>query len=138
VATQDARFSFADVRQGLIPAMSAPFVVNAIGPRAAKALFVTGRVFDAEHARTIGLVQEVVKDAAALHAAMDRITDEVFAAAPGAVQQAKNLAWEAWGRPIDRDLIDDMAKRLAKRRVSDEAQEGAAAALAGRTPVWGR
>ena len=137
VATADARFAFGEVRQGLIPAMVAPFVVNAIGPRAAKALFITGRAFGAEHAQRIGLVQEIVADAAGLSDALTRITDEVMLGAPGAVQQAKALAWEAWGRPIDRDLIDDMARRLAKRRTSDEGREGVAAATQGRPPVWG-
>lgn len=138
IATADARFSFGDVRQGLVPAMVAPFVINAIGPRAAKALFVAGREFGAEEALRIGLIQEVVEDEAGLHAAMDRLTDEAFAAAPGAVREVKSLASDAWGGSVDRDLIDDMARRLAKRRVSDEGSEGAAALLEGRPPAWGR
>lgn len=136
VATRDARFAFGEVRQGLIPAMIAPYVVNAIGPRAARALFVTGRDFDADHALRIGLIQEVVEDAAGLADALTRIADEMAQAAPGAVAAAKALAWEAWGRPIDRDLLDDMARRLARRRVSEEGREGVAAAVEGRTPNW--
>ena len=41
VAVKDARFCFSEVRLGLIPATIAPYVVEAIGPRWAKALFTT-------------------------------------------------------------------------------------------------
>ena len=66
IATSDARFAFSEVKLGLIPATVSPYVVAAIGPRAARALFATGRIFDAGHAEKIGLVDEVVDDATAL------------------------------------------------------------------------
>jgi len=136
VATQDARFAFAEVKLGLIPAMIAPYVVNAIGPRAAKALFVTGRTFHAAEALRLGLVQEVVADAAALAEAKTRLTAEVMAAAPGAVVESKKLAWDVWGRPLDHALMEETAKRLAHRRVSDEGRDGVTAFLKRRKPGW--
>ena len=136
VAVKDAKFAFAEVKLGLIPAMIAPFVVNAIGPRAAKALFVTGRTFDAAHAERLGLIQEVVADAAALAAAKARLTAEVMLTAPGAVVESKTLAWDVWGRPIDHALMTETAKRLAHRRVSDEGKEGVDAFLKRRKPGW--
>jgi methylglutaconyl-CoA hydratase len=116
--------------------MVAPYVVNAIGPRAAKALFTTGRTFDAAHALAIGLVQEVVEGTEGLAAAQERIAGDILQSAPEAVRLAKALAWEVWGRPIDRDLTEDCARRLAKRRVSEEGREGVAAAVEGRLPIW--
>ena len=136
VAAQDARFAFAEVKLGLTPAVIAPYVVNAIGPRSAKALFVTGRTFDAAEAQRIGLIQEVVADAAALGQAQSRLTAEVMAAAPGAVVAAKKLTWDVWGRPLDHALMEETAKRLAHRRVSDEGKEGVAAFLKHRKPGW--
>ena len=136
VAVREAHFAFAEVKLGLIPAMIAPYVVNAIGPRAAKALFVTGRSFDAAHAERLGLIQEVVADAAALTAAKTRITREVMAAAPEAVVESRKLVWDVWGRPIDHALMEETAKRLARRRVSDEGKEGVAAFLKRRKPGW--
>ena len=136
VAAVGTRFAFSEVKLGLIPAMISPYVVNAIGPRAAKALFVTGRLFDAEEALRIGLAQELASDSGGLEAAKARITDEVMAAAPGAVTDAKHLVWEAWGRPIDHALMADTAKRLARRRGSDEGKEGVAAFLTHRKPSW--
>lgn len=136
IATAGARFAFGEVRLGLIPAMISPYVVGAIGPRHARALFATGRDFDAAHAEKIGLVHEVVADAAALQTAMDRYAELMMAAAPGAVREAKALAWDVWGRPLDRDLTDDNARRLARRRVGEEGQEGVRAVLGNRPPAW--
>ncbi len=136
VAVDGARFSFSEVKLGLIPAMIAPYVVEAIGPRTARGLFVTGRSFDAQEALKIGLVNEVVEGPEGLAAAEERIATEVMAAAPGAVVEAKSLAREVAGREIDHSLMLDTARRLARRRVSDEGREGVAAFLEGRKPDW--
>ncbi len=136
VATQDARFAFSEVKLGLIPAMIAPYIVNAIGPRAAKALFVTGRTFYAAEALTLGLVQEIASDVTDLQAIQERLTAEAMAAAPGAVVEAKRLAWDVWARPLDHRLMEETAHRLAHRRVSDEGKEGVTAFLKRRKPSW--
>jgi methylglutaconyl-CoA hydratase len=136
VATAEASFSFAEVKLGLIPAAVAPYVLQALGPRAARGLFATGRVFDAAFARDVGLVSEVVADAAALEAARERIAREILACAPGAVADAKRLADELYARPIDHDLLEDTARRTAAARASEEGQEGVAAFVERRAPRW--
>ena len=136
VAMEGALFAFSEVKLGLIPAMISPYVVEAVGPRTARALFVTARSFDAAYAEKIGLVSEVAPDQAGLAAAKDRITAEVMAAAPGAVADAKALAREVAGRPIDHGLMVETARRLARRRVSEEGREGVAAFIARRKPSW--
>ncbi len=60
VAMQGTKFSFSEVKLGLTPATISPFVISAIGPRWAKALFITGERFDAAYAERIGLVKYVV------------------------------------------------------------------------------
>jgi methylglutaconyl-CoA hydratase len=136
VAVSDARFAFSETRLGLIPAVIAPYVVNAIGPRQAKALFVTGRTFDAQHAKAIGLVQDVVTDSVALTEAKAHLVRDVMACAPGAVVEVKRLVWDVWGRPLDRHLMEDAAHRLARARVGEEGQEGVRAFLDRRKPAW--
>lgn len=136
VATRGAKFAFSEVRLGLVPAMIAPYVVAAIGPGAARALFVTGRAFDAEEALRLGLVHELVADAAALEAAKARIAGEVRLVAPGAVVEARELVEDVAYRRIDHKLMDDTAHRLARRRVSEEGREGVEAFLKRRKPSW--
>lgn len=136
VATAKAEFSFPEVRLGLTPAVVSPYVVNAVGPRLAKALFVTGRVFDAVYAEQIGLIHEVAATSAALDKVQARLVEEVMACAPGALAEAKRLVWEVWARPIDNRLMEETARRMARERVGDEGREGVAAMLANRKPSW--
>lgn len=136
VATADAKFSFSEVKLGLIPATISPYVVAAVGPRTARGLFATGQVFDADHALRIGLVSEIAADAEALTAAQARIAADIVACAPGAVADAKKLASDVYGQKIDRGLMEETAKRIASARVSEEGQEGVRAFLDRRKPVW--
>ena len=136
IATNDARFGFTEVKLGLIPAVISPYVVGAIGPRAARALFASGQLFDAARAMQLGLVSEIAQDAAGLEAAQARIAADILACAPGAVADAKTLVGDVAGRVIDRGLLDDTAHRIARARVGEEGQEGVRAFLEHRKPVW--
>ncbi len=136
VATASTRFCFPEVSGGAVAAIVAPFVVNAIGPRQAKALLATGRTFDAAHAEKIGLIHEMVDDTAGLNAAADRLTRQAMLNAPGAVAETKRMVWHVWTRAQDHGLMEDCAKRFAKSRFSDEGREGLNAARQGRSPSW--
>ena len=136
MATANATFSFSEVKLGLTPATISPYVIAALGPRTAKLLFATGRVFDADAAWSYGLVDEVFDDVAGLEVARDSLIEEMVACAPGAIGDAKALVNDFAGQKIDRGLIEETAKRIARRRVSEEGQEGVRAFLARRKPVW--
>jgi len=136
IATQDAKFSFSEARLGLIAATISPYVIEAIGPRAARMLFATARVFDAAYAEKIGLVTETVADVAALRAAAHAIARDIVACAPGAVEASKRLVDDVAGRAIDRDLMELTAHRIAAARVGEEGQEGVRAFLERRKPAW--
>ncbi|MGI8839669.1 MAG: enoyl-CoA hydratase-related protein [Caulobacteraceae bacterium] len=136
VATREARFAFSEVKLGLIAATVSPYVVAAIGARRARGLFTTGRTFDAAFAHDIGLIDEVVEDAAALTAAKQRIAGEIMACAPGAVAASKRLVADVAGREIDHALMEDTARRIARARAGDEGREGVRAFLERRAPGW--
>jgi len=136
MATADATFSFSEVKLGLTPATISPYVIAALGPRTAKLLFATGRVFDADAAWSYGLVDEVFDDVAGLEVARDALIEEMSACAPGAIGDAKALVNDFADQKIDRGLIEETAKRIARRRVSEEGQEGVRAFLERRKPAW--
>jgi methylglutaconyl-CoA hydratase len=136
IATRAARFAFSEVRLGLIPATVSPYVVAAVGPRRARGLFASGRMFGADQAREIGLIDEVVEDAVALDAARERIAADIIACAPGAVADAKRLVDVVAGREFDHGLMEDTARLIARARVGAEGREGVAAFLARREPGW--
>jgi methylglutaconyl-CoA hydratase len=136
IATADARFSFSEVKLGLVAATISPYVIEAVGPRTARALFATGRLFDAAYAQRVGLIDVVVADAAAMRTEAHRISAEMVACAPGAVEASKRLVADVAGRVIDRDLMELTAHRIAKVRVGDEGQEGVRAFLERRKAAW--
>lgn len=136
VAVESAKFAFSEVKLGLVAATISPHVVSAIGPRRAKSLFVTGRVFDAAFAEKIGLVDEVVGAAADLDDAMERLATEIMACGPSAVAEAKALVDDVAGMPIDQELLEETAKLIARVRAGEEGQEGVTAFLEKRRPGW--
>jgi enoyl-CoA hydratase/carnithine racemase len=122
IAVPGARFSFSEVRLGLVPATISPFVIQKVGPGHARALFATGKVFDAGHALCIGLVHELA-DPEILEARVVAVIRLVLSAGPNAVAAAKRLATEP-------SLSgSDAARLLSRIRATDEAKEGLAAFL---------
>jgi methylglutaconyl-CoA hydratase len=135
LATPRASFSLSEVKLGLIPGAISPYVVEAIGPRAARRYFLTAERFDAAEARRIGLVHEVVEEGT-LEAAAERLASTLLGNGPRALAAAKALVARVAGAPIDDALVADTAGRIAAARASDEGREGLAAFLEKRTPAW--
>jgi len=135
VGLERAKFGFSEVKLGIVPAVIAPHVVEKIGPGRARALFVTGRRFDARTAERVGLLERVVPDEAALDAAVEEVLAEVLTSSPGAVAAAKQLVRDVLTVP--RGEVDAHTARLiAERRASDDGREGIAAFLEKREPSW--
>ncbi len=136
IAMAGTKFSFSEVRLGLTPATISPFVIEAIGPRWARALFVTAESFDAAYAEKIGLIQYTAQTADEMAELEEHVAKLVFSAAPGAIADAKKLVRDYSHRPIDREIGHKTAKRIAARRASEEGKEGIAAFLEKRPPSW--
>lgn len=135
IASEEAVFGTTEVRLGLIPAVIGPYVIAAIGSRQARRLMLTGERITAREAVAIGLVHQVVAQDQ-LDAAVEMILGELLKGGPSAVAAAKRLVQELSGRPIDAELIDDTARRIAALRASPEAREGLSAFLEKRKPGW--
>ncbi len=136
VAVKGAKFAFSEVKLGLIPATIAPYVVEAVGARAARALFLTADLFDADAAKDFGLVGRVLDGADQIDGFIASLADSMKACAPGAVGEAKRLVNHVAGHRIDHSLMEETARRIARARVSAEGQEGVAAFLDKRAPRW--
>jgi methylglutaconyl-CoA hydratase len=62
IATVEAQFGYPEVRLGLTSGVLSPYVIEAVGARAARRLFATGARLDAAEALRLGLIAEVVAD----------------------------------------------------------------------------
>ena len=135
VAIEGTRFAFSEVKLGLIPATIAPYVVEAVGPRRAKQLFLTANIFDADYAAHAGIIDMVLPEGS-MDEFVSMLTDSLSQNAPGAMGEAKRLVRDVTGQKIDHGLMEETAKRIARARVSPEGQEGVRAFLDKRPARW--
>ncbi|MFO1075997.1 MAG: enoyl-CoA hydratase/isomerase family protein [Geminicoccaceae bacterium] len=136
IAAEGAQFATSEVRLGIVPAVIAPFVVRAIGPREARRWFLTAERFGAAEARRIGLVHEVVPT--------DRLEErgaamvaELLKGGPEAQAEAKRLVQLVRTMPQGGSILAEATvAMIADRRASDEGREGIGAFLEKRKPGW--
>lgn len=135
VAADTARFCLSETKLGLIPATIAPYVIAALGARAAQRYILTAEVFSAQAAAVTGFVHEVVH-ADALDATVEHFIESILATSPAALVEAKRLLREVGGRAVDDALVADTARRIADVRASAQGREGVQSFLNKTKPSW--
>ncbi|SAL56405.1 enoyl-CoA hydratase/isomerase family protein [Caballeronia humi] len=135
ISADTANYCLSEAKLGLMPATIAPYVIRAMGARAAHRYFVTAERFDAAEALRIGFVHQVVA-ADQLDASVDAVAASIVANSPNAVRECKQLVADMADKAIDEALIADTADRIARIRSSDEGREGVRSFLEKRKPSW--
>jgi len=135
VAVDSVNFCLSEARLGLMPATIAPYVIAAMGQRAAQRYFTTAERFSAAEAQRIGLVHELCS-AEQLDERVAAIVQALVANSPAAVRSCKRLVQDLAGQPNTPALREDTARRIADIRGSDEGKEGVSAFLQKRPPGW--
>lgn len=135
IAADRAFFALSEVKLGLIPSAISPFVIEAIGQRAARRYFLSAERFNATTAMALGLIHETVT-MDQLHERVNALADSLLECGPKAQREAKALIMSVSGRTHDEALMDETASRIARVRASDEGREGIAAFLEKRQPAW--
>ena len=135
VGTPEAKFCFSEAKLGLSPATISPYVMRAIGARAASRYFLTAEVFDAAEALRIGMLSALVP-ATELDPTVEALVQHLLAGGSEAHARIKDLIRQVAGQPIDDALRGDTARRIAEIRASAEGKEGIAAFLEKRKPKW--
>ncbi|KKW67764.1 enoyl-CoA hydratase [Lampropedia cohaerens] len=136
VAVESAGFCLSEVKLGLIPATISPYVLRAMGPRAAHRYFLTGERFSAAQALRIGFIHAAVADVDALDAAVTSLAQTLASASPHAVKACKQLLQDVAEHPIDDALIATTVQGIADIRASAEGKEGVQSFLQRRKPSW--
>jgi methylglutaconyl-CoA hydratase len=135
VSVDTAGYCLSEVKLGLIPATISPYVIRAMGARAAHRYFLTAERFDAAEALRIGFVHEVVT-AEALDAKVAELVKAVVNAGPEAVKLCKKLVQDVAGQAITPELTEMTVQSIADVRVSPEGREGVQSFLQKRKPSW--
>jgi len=135
VSVDTAQYCLSEVKLGLIPATISPYVIRAMGARAAHRYFLTAERFDASEAHRIGFIHEVVT-ADALDAKVAEITQALVNASPQAVKACKQLVQDVAGQELSAELIARTVKGIADIRSSEEGKEGVQSFLQKRKPAW--
>jgi methylglutaconyl-CoA hydratase len=135
VSVDTAGFCLSEVKLGLIPATISPYVIRAMGARAAHRYFLTAERFDANEALRIGFVHALVS-ADALDAKVDELLKALISASPNAVRACKKLVLDVADRQINAALIAATVEGIADIRASAEGKEGVQSFLNKRKPAW--
>jgi methylglutaconyl-CoA hydratase len=135
IGAQDATFALSEAKLGLIPATISPYVIEAIGARAARRYFLTAERFTAAEAHRLGLLHDLAH-LSELDARIDELLGILVTAGPRAQAECKALIRAIAHRPIGGPVIADSATRIASVRASAEAREGVAAFLEKRRAAW--
>ncbi|WP_306603030.1 enoyl-CoA hydratase/isomerase family protein [Azonexus sp.] len=135
VASTKAIFATSEVKFGIIPSAISPYVVRAIGARQAYRYFQSAERIDAARAREIGLVHEAVEPEQ-LDAKVQEIATALIQGGPLAQAAAKDLIRAVDNKPINDNVVEDTAHRIAHLRATPEARDGIAAFLDKRQPAW--
>ena len=134
IAARSAKFSFSEVKIGVVPACIGPYVIRKMGEGKARELFITGERMTADRAFEVGLVNKVVDDDK-LDAEVEGLVRSILTSGPEAVAMAKKLVSEI---PLmtPSQFKPYTAEMIARLRVSQEGQEGMDAFLNKRPARW--
>ena len=135
VASEDAIFSIAETRWGLMAGIILPQLCRAMGVRQVRRYALTGERFDAREAMRLGLVHEVCPTGG-LDEVGGRIAEAVLMNAPRATAATKLRTLAAARAFVDDGELRDLIDEHARTRQQPEAAEGLASFREKRKPAW--
>ena len=134
LAVPDAKFGYTEVRIGFVPAIVSTFLLRQVGEKIARDLLLTGRLFDAEEALRLGLLNEIVPPENLLPRARD-LAALLMENSPASLSYTKRLLSEAARAPMDAQ-IDAAVRENAAIRATPDFHEGISSFLEKRKPKW--
>ena len=134
LATPSTKFGFTEARIGFVPALVSAFAVLQIGDKRARDLLLTARIFDANEALRLGLVNEVVAPED-LDARVQSLAETLVAVSPQSLAATKRLLVAQNKLWLDAAIAAALDEHEAARGTHD-FREGVAAFLEKRKPRW--
>ena len=133
IATETSRFCLSEAKLGLIPAVIMPYLARRFSPGPLRRAALTSRVFDAQEAKTAGLV-DVVVEGGDLDDALRTEIKHVLEAGPIAQSAVKKLLDQV--REQSGRQGDYTAQAIASARTGSEGQAGLKAFFSKSPSPW--
>ena len=134
LAIPDAKFGYTEVRIGFVPAIVSTFLLRQVGEKIARDLLLTGRLFDAEEAKRIGLVHEVMEPDQLMKRARE-LAAQLLENSPASLRYTKRLLSDAARAEMDMQIETAVRENAAVRSTTD-FREGITSFLEKRKPRW--
>ena len=134
LAVPEAKFGYTEVRIGFVPAIVSSFLIANIGEKRARDLLLTGRIFGAEEALKLGLVNEIVAPEQLMSRAQE-LAAQLLENSPASLQATKKLLSSYTREQLDRQVKQAIQSNAGIRQTAD-FKEGITAFLEKRKPTW--
>src|SRR6267154_1405140 len=122
LAVPEAKFGYTEVKIGFLPAIVSVFLTRQIGEKRSRDLLLTGRIIEAEEAKTFGLVSEIVPAERLMERAHE-LANLLIAASPSSLTRSKHLLVSSAAAGVDHDLERAILEN-ARIRCTPDFQEG--------------
>src|SRR5581483_10391453 len=134
LAAPEAKFGYTEVRIGFVPAIVSTFLLRQVGEKQARDLLLTGRIFGAEEAAALGLVNEIVTPER-LMARAKELAGVLLENSSASLLATKKLLTDHARAEIDAQ-IEEAVRSNAAIRLTADFREGISSFLEKRKPVW--
>ena len=135
VASEDAIFSIAEARWGVMAGIIIPHLNASIGVRNVRRYALTCERFDANEAKNIGLVHQICKTGE-LNNTVKPIIENLLMCAPIALEMTKKRALIESGLILSDDKFEELVLEHSQKRMTSEATEGLNSFLEKRFATW--
>jgi methylglutaconyl-CoA hydratase len=134
LAVPEAKFGYTEVRIGFVPAIVSTFLLRQTGERQTRDLLLTGRIFGAEEAMRLGLLNEIVP-AERLMTRARELAAVLMENSPSSLRATKKLLNDHARAELDVQIESAIRENAAVRSTAD-FREGISSFLEKRKPVW--
>jgi methylglutaconyl-CoA hydratase len=134
LAVPDAKFGYTEVRIGFVPAIVSAFLLRQVGEKQARDLLLTGRIFGAEEAARLGLINEIVAPEKLMTRAQE-LAALLMENSPSSLRATKQLLSDHARSELDTQ-IDAAVRENAAVRTTADFREGISSFLEKRKPLW--
>jgi methylglutaconyl-CoA hydratase len=134
LASPEAKFGYTEVRIGFVPAIVSTFLLRQVGEKVARDLLLTGRLFGAEEAMRLGLINEVVSVDRLMPRARE-IAALLMENSPASLRATKQLLTDHARAELDLQINAAVRENAAIRNTAD-FREGISSFLEKRKPAW--